>query len=231
MSEEKDVKTGRVFQYIYEGIKNGEYSSGQMLTEGEIVKKLGVSRTPVREALRRLEKFGLVTSEPHKGVKVISMSNERIKQLYEVREVLEGLGAKLIAQSRNEEAVTKLSSILDEAEEAVKEGNVETLSKINSNFHLEIAKASNNFYLVDIMATLQSHISLVMTTSLSSKDRPPENLKEHRMIVYAIKSWDPEYAEAAIKAHVRKSYETALKELTITQDNKRRDNYGNSNIN
>jgi DNA-binding GntR family transcriptional regulator len=222
MSEEKDVKTGRVFQYIYEGIKKGDYSPGQMLTEGEIVKKLGVSRTPVREALRRLEKFGLVTSEPHKGVKVISMSNEKIKQLYEVREVLEGLSAKLIAKSRNEAVIAKLYLILEEAEKAVEEGNVEELSRINSNFHLQIAKASNNDYLVDIMTTLQTHISLVMTKSLSSKNRPPENLKEHRMILHAIESWDPDYAEAAIKAHVRKSYETALKELTITETKRER---------
>jgi DNA-binding GntR family transcriptional regulator len=230
MSEEKDVKTGRVFQYIYEGIKNGEYSPGQMLTEGEIVKKLGVSRTPVREALRRLEKFGLVTSEPHKGVKVISMSNEKIKQLYEVREVLEGLSAKLIAKSKNETVVAKLYSILDEAEKAVEDGNVEELSRINSNFHLQIAQAANNGYLVDIMTTLQSHISLVMTKSLSSKNRPPENLKEHRMILHAIESWDPDYAEAAIKAHVRKSYETALKELTADKNQKGREKYDNSNI-
>ncbi|MGP4061057.1 GntR family transcriptional regulator [Halobacillus sp. H74] len=217
MENEKEVKTDRVFQYIYEGIKSGEYESGQTLTESEIVNKLQVSRTPVREALRRLEKYGLVESKPHRGVKVISMTKQRIEDLYQVREVLEGLGARLIAQKRNESAVKKLNGILTEAEKAVEKNDIHSLSTINSSFHMEIAQASENLYLINILNTLQSHISLVMVTSLSNKDRPPENLKEHRMIVDAMESWDPELAEAVIKSHVRKSYHLALKKMDITK--------------
>lgn len=215
MEKEKNIKTNRVFEYIYEGIKTGKISSGQMLTESGMVQKLGVSRTPVREALRRLEKYGLVHSEPHKGVKVISMSKERIQHLYQVRELLEGLGAKLIAEHNNKEAVSKLRNILNEAEQAAEQGNIDLLQKINSQFHMEIAKASENYYLENIMQTLQSHISLVMATSLSTKNRPKENIKEHYMIIDAIESWDPELAEAIIKSHVRKSYKTALKKIEI----------------
>ncbi|UOR13699.1 GntR family transcriptional regulator [Halobacillus amylolyticus] len=215
---EKDMKTDKVFQYIYDGIKTAEFPPGKMLTERGIVKKLGVSRTPVREALRRLEKYGLVESEPHKGVKVISMTKDRIKHLYQVREVLEGLGARLLAENRDEEAISVLNNLLADAEEAVKVGDIDTLSTINSNFHMEIARISGNSYLINVLTTLQSHIQLVMVTSLSNKNRPPQNLKEHRMIVDAIESWDPELAEAVIKSHVRKSYNKALQKLKINED-------------
>ncbi|MCF6411597.1 GntR family transcriptional regulator [Pseudalkalibacillus salsuginis] len=217
MKTEKDIKTDKVFRYVFDSIKNGEFTTGQMLTESGIVKKLGVSRTPVREALRRLEKYGLVESEPHKGVKVISITKERITDLYQVREVLEGLGAKLIAMNRNHEQVGKLHAILSQAKKAVEDDDIETLSSINSSFHLEIAKASHNTYLVNIFETLQSHIQLVMLTSLSNKDRPKENLKEHKMIVEAIESWDPELAEAIIKGHVRRAYRAALKKLNLDE--------------
>ncbi|WP_085524380.1 GntR family transcriptional regulator [Tuberibacillus sp. Marseille-P3662] len=213
MKEEKDIKTDRVFQYIYDGIKSGEFPSGQMLTEREIVKKLEVSRTPVREALRRLEKFGLVNSEPHKGVRVISMSKERISNLYQVRELLEGLGAKLISKNKNEKAIERLREIMEKAEQAVKEGDIDKLSNINSQFHMEIAKSSENYYLENIMHTLQSNINLLMATSLSSENRPIQNLKEHHMIIDAIESWDPELAEAVTKSHVRKAYNTALNKI------------------
>ncbi|WP_366924016.1 GntR family transcriptional regulator [Metallumcola ferriviriculae] len=217
MKLEKDIKTDMVFEYLYNGIISGELQFGQMLTEREIVSKLGVSRTPVREALRRLEKFGLVETEPHKGVKVITITKQRVIDLYRFREVLEGLGAKLIAETRDKKVIDKLKVFLDDAEKAIELGDIKELSKINNEFHMEIAKTANNSYLFSAIKTLQSHIHLVMTTTLSNKKRPLENIKEHKLILDAILSWDPEFAEAVMKAHVRKSYKTALKEFGLTE--------------
>ncbi|MCL7749229.1 GntR family transcriptional regulator [Halalkalibacter alkaliphilus] len=212
---EKDIKTDSVFDHIYKGIKDGLIKSGETLSERGLASELNVSRTPVREALRRLENYGLVEPEPHKGVKVISFSEEKVKQLYQVREVLEGLGAKLLAEKANPKDIERLEMLLAEAEKAAKNNDIDLLRNINSQFHIEIASSTNNLYLINTMQTLQSHISVCMGTSLKVTGRPLENIEEHHLILDAIKRGEPDFAEAVTKYHVRKSMENVLKNLEI----------------
>lgn len=218
---EKDIKTDSVFDYIYSGIKNGKFKAGETLTERGLAKILDVSRTPVREALRRLEKYGLVEPEPHKGVKIISMSFDKVKQLYQVREVLEGLGAKILAENAKEEDIEELEKLLKEAEAAAKAEDIELLSQINSKFHNQLASSTKNDYLINIMKTLQSHITIGMTTSLALTGRPMENIKEHKLILEAIKTKDTELAETVTKYHVRNSMKNALRKLEIIKNDQR----------
>ncbi|MED4600469.1 GntR family transcriptional regulator [Paenibacillus validus] len=210
MSSEKDIKREQVFDYIYNAIHLGEIRPGQTLSERTLSIKLGVSRTPIREAFRQLENLGLVKSEPHKGVTVTSISGDQLKQLYQIREVLEGLGARILAENRNEEVLAALTNLLKEAEQAVQQEDIYTLSKINTQFHLAIASGTKNIYLENMMQTLQIHLRLLMSTSLSSSGRPKENLKEHWMIVKAIESGDPELAETVASFHIRNAYKTIL---------------------
>jgi DNA-binding GntR family transcriptional regulator len=214
LSTEKDIKRDQVIEYIYNAIRLGQIDPGQPLSERTLSTKLGVSRTPIREAFRQLEKIGLVKSEPHKGVTVVSITMDQVKQLYQIREVLEGLGCRIMAENRNEEAIAKLTELLRQAEQSAQEGNIFELSKINTQFHLAIASGAKNIYLENTMLTLQTHISLLMSTSLSSSGRPKENIKEHWMIVNAIESGDPELAEATARFHVRNAYKTVLTQLT-----------------
>ena len=178
-----------------------------------MAESLGVSRTPIREAIRRLEEQGLVTYTPHKGVKVITLSVEKVAQLYEVREILEGLAARNLAQVHTPEIIEELNGYIVLAEKEALENNVRELSNINSQFHLALAKFSKNVYLEIIMNMLQTQIGLMMSTSLSYTGRPLKNIEEHKMILEAIKSGDGDFAESIAKHHVRNARDNALKKI------------------
>jgi len=215
MEERKDVKRDWVFEHLYNAIKKGDFYSGQTLTERELATRLGVSRTPIREAFRLLENLGLVESHPHKGIRVISIPQEQIKYLYQIREVLEGLGVKTLALSKNEEAIIHLRGLIEKAELAMQKEDIALLAKINTEFHLSIAYFSGNIYLKNTMQTLQSHMSLLMSTSLSHRGRPAENIREHRLILQAIENGDSELAEANAKSHVRNAFKIVMTELEM----------------
>jgi DNA-binding GntR family transcriptional regulator len=211
MAVANSVKGNSVYDYLYNAIRTGDIKAGQTLTERGLAEKLGVSRTPIREAIRKLEEHGLVKYEPHKGVKVITLSIEKVNHLYEVRELLEGLSARTLAQLADPEILMELDHYIDLAEKEATLNNVKELSRINSQFHQAMARLSRNVYLEDIMNMLQTHIGLMMSTSLSYSGRPLENIEEHKMILKAIRSGDCEHAENVARFHVRQSREHALK--------------------
>ncbi|MHC2207382.1 DNA-binding GntR family transcriptional regulator [Paenibacillus sp. PvR052] len=211
--EELNTKVDGVYEYIFDAIKRGDFHSEKILSERELGNLLGVSRTPIREAFRKLEKEGLVQYEPHRGVRVISFSHEKIRQLYQVREMLEGLGARLLSQCQNQAANQNLRLLLEQAEQAADQGNIAMLSQINQQFHMGIALGSENVYLINSLQTLQSHITIFMAKSLSQSGRPVENLKEHWLILNAIESGDSELAEVTAKFHIRNAYANAIKQL------------------
>ncbi|MED4600466.1 GntR family transcriptional regulator [Paenibacillus validus] len=218
MEEELATKGDWVFEYIFAAIKRGDFHLEQILTERELAGRLGVSRTPIREAFRRLEKEGLIQYEPHRGVRVISFSEQKVKQLYEIREVLEGLSARLLAQNQNNEVLRNLRILLEQAEKFAAEGNIGLLSKINAQFHMEIALGAENVYLINTLQNLQSHINIVMSHSLSQSGRPYENLREHWSILDAIESGDPQLAEVTAKFHIRTAYANAIKEMNTIKE-------------
>jgi len=204
------VKGNSVYDFIIHQIKMGEIVPGQTLTERGIANEIGVSRTPIREAFKKLIEQGLMEYEPHKGVKVTLYSKEKIEDLYEIRELLEGLSVRRIAERHTDEDIKKLEQYIELAEKAVEEGSLFKLSEINSEFHNTLARLSGNHYLLEIMSALQMQISLLMSQSLSNKGRPYKNIEEHKMIINAIKSGDKFLAEETAKYHVRKSRDNFL---------------------
>ncbi|MBZ5199802.1 GntR family transcriptional regulator [Planomicrobium chinense] len=208
-----EVKKNSVYDYLYNAIRTGDIKAGQTLTERDLANKIGVSRTPVREAIRKLEEQGLVTHVPHKGVKVVTLTVEKVKQLYEVRELLEGLAARTLSQIQTPEIIDELTDYVARAEKEAVANNIKELSEINSEFHLTLARLSENFYLEAIMTMLQTQISLMMATSLSHEGRPLENIEEHKMMIGAIQSGDGNFAESTARFHVRKAKENALKKI------------------
>lgn len=208
-----EVKKNSVYDYLYNAIRTGEIKAGQTLTERDLADKIGVSRTPVREAIRKLEEQGIVTHAPHKGVKVVTLTVEKVQQLYEVRELLEGLAVRTLSQSNTPEIIEELKGYVERAEKEAVANNIKNLSDINSEFHLTLARLSENFYLEAIMTMLQTQISLMMATSLSHEGRPLQNIEEHKMIIGAIQSGDGDFAESMARFHVRKAKENALKKM------------------
>jgi DNA-binding GntR family transcriptional regulator len=213
MIELNEVKKNSVYEYLFNAIRTGDIKPGQTLTERGLAEKIGVSRTPVREAIRKLEEQGIVTHEPHKGVKVITLSEEKVTQLYDVRELLEGLAARRLAEHPAPGKIEELRNFIERAEIEAVANNIKELAGINSEFHLALARLSGNVYLEAIMKMLQTQISLLMSASLSASGRPLQNIEEHKMLIDAIRSGDGEFAESIAKHHVRKAREHAMKKL------------------
>ncbi|MFP7443013.1 MAG: GntR family transcriptional regulator [Bacillota bacterium] len=209
------VKGNSVYDHLSNAIRSGVIKAGQTLTERGLAQQLGVSRTPIREAFRKLEEHGLVKYEPHKGVKVITLSLERVIHLYQVRELLEGLAVRTLTELNDQEAIGELSAYIESAEKEAAVNNIKEMSIINTKFHLALARLSGNGYLEDIMYMLQTHISLMMSTSLSHTGRPVENIEEHKMIINAIQSKDADLAENVAKYHVRQARDHALKMIEM----------------
>lgn len=213
MIELNEVKKNSVYDYLFNAIRSGDIKPGQTLTERGLAEKIGVSRTPVREAIRKLEEQGIVTHEPHKGVKVITLSEEKVAQLYDVRELLEGLAVRRLAERQTPQMIEELRGFIEKAEKEAVENKIRELAEINSEFHLALARLSGNVYLETIMNMLQTQISLMMSASLSTSGRPLQNIEEHKGLIDAIRSGDGEFAESIAKHHVRKAREHAMKKL------------------
>jgi len=224
--ENQQIKKDFVFERLHEMIVNGYFRPGESLSEREIADKFGVSRTPVREAFRKMEKDGIVLYEPKKGVTIPSFSTEEIVKLYHVREYLEGLAARLLAEKNNEQAVKELKKNIEQAEQAAEKNDGKWQAVINGHFHLMILEGAENPYLLHAYQGLRSRISLMRSTSLSFQDRLITNLQDHRQIYEAVASCNAEHAEEAARVHVRNSMKSTL--AKIRTESKGRVKYQNN---
>lgn len=208
------IKHNQVFNNLVTLITEGYFRLGEVLSERELAEQLGVSRTPVREALRQLEREGLVVYKPRKGVTITHFTVEQIEQLYRFRETLEGLAARLMAENNDSRQEQKAMEIaIKEAEEAASRLDIGKLSQVNSRFHAAMADGSGNTYLINALNTIRHHINLAMSTSLSRNARPSENIKEHKEILEAITNRDPDLAESAARTHIRNARSAAIVQM------------------
>ena len=143
-----------VFENLREAIVEGRLKPGQRLMEVQLAEQLGVSRTPVREAIRKLELEGLVVMLPRKGAYVANMSLKDLIDVLEIRASLEGLAASLAAERTTDEDIKKLESIVEEFKDGINESNVEALLRKDVEFHECIFKAANNKKLEKMINTL-----------------------------------------------------------------------------
>jgi DNA-binding GntR family transcriptional regulator len=199
MSQELRFAKEIVFKKLRDGIISGHYKPGQRLVERELAEMMNVSRTPVREALGRLEQEKLVTTTSSNRVIVIEPNLNDVREIFQCRIVLEALVARLAAQNATTAQIEFLEKNVEEA--CITKGT-EKLVLYNSDFHNMICKASHNQRLFDLLIGLQTQISLLRTTSLSVEGRPQANIDEHRDIFKAVKNRRPEVAEVMMKNHL-----------------------------
>jgi DNA-binding GntR family transcriptional regulator len=197
------------YELVIEAIDRGEFRPGDRLVESELAERFGVSRTPIREALQRLETQAVVAREGRSLV-VSSLDHDQLGELYVVRAELEGLAARLAAQHAAREEVSLLLEMVA-GDRALVE-RPELLSRANKRFHRQIHLASHNRYLVQQLEMVHRSMALVATTSLAAEGRGSEALAEHEAIVRAIEARDGAAAEAAIRAHISHAYETRLRQ-------------------
>jgi DNA-binding GntR family transcriptional regulator len=193
---------------VLEAIDQGEFRPGDRLVESELAERFGVSRTPIREALQRLETQSVLARDGRSLV-VSSLDHDQLGELYVVRAELEGLAARLAAQHAAPEEVRVLWDMVRKDREIV--DRPELLARANRRFHRQIHLASHNRYLVQQLEMVHRSMALLANTSLAAEGRGPRALEEHEQIVRAIEARDGDAAEAAIRAHISQAFETRLK--------------------
>lgn len=196
------------YQLILAAIDNGVYRPGDRLVESELADRFGVSRTPIREALQRLETQSLLARDGRSLV-VATLDHSQMAELYAVRAELEGLAARLAARHAAAEEVRVLRDLVQEDRKLVHDPDA--LSRANRRFHKQIHLASHNRFLVQQLDLVHRSMALLATTSLAAEGRGETALAEHSAIVEAIASRDEDAAYEALRDHISVAFITRLK--------------------
>jgi DNA-binding GntR family transcriptional regulator len=197
------------YEKIKEAIQTFRFLPNQALIEGELAAQLGISKTPVRDALMRLEKEGLVTRVPFKGTYVTDISNQDMADLYMISIALEGLAIQLATDSLTEEDFRQLDELIQAHEKALKTKDVLNGLRYNREFHSIIINRSANPHLVTNLAWLDAHLNRYRLLSIAQGFRSEKTIPEHAKILEALKERDARKAEEAMRSHL----ESAMKDL------------------
>jgi len=189
-----------VMNAIRERILSGEFPPGERLVEARLSDELGVSRMPVREALRALAAEGMVTIEPRRGATVTTFSDEQVREIVEVRATLEALNAKLAAKRHDKQQLARLEQIVAAGAKVADGADVTKLHEDNATFHEALASAADNSVLRDLVRSLRERTALIFAPH--SRKRARENWEEHAAIVRAVVAGDAELAALLAARHV-----------------------------
>lgn len=203
----------RTYEAIREAILSGAFRPGAKLTVDHLVARLGVSRTPVKEALIRLEREGLVRIVPRHGAFVVRLTAADAADLYDLREVVEGLAARRAAERMDAAALSELDSLLEQSRACLGEPNYARYSHLDVAFHSAIAKASGSPPIQQVLESLRSQTRLLMATSVTLAGRLERSYAEHREIVEALRTGNAERAEQVARAHIRAVRDAVLEYL------------------
>ena len=197
------------YSMILDAIDKGVYRPGDRLVESELAERFKVSRTPIREALQRLETQSLLAREGRSLI-VASLDHNQTAELYAVRGELEGLAARLAARHATTEEMRVLREMVEEDNALIDDPIA--LSRNNRRFHKQIHLASHNRYLVQQLDLLYRSMALMATTSLAAEGRGEIAQAEHARIVTMIEARDEDGADDALKSHISVAFVTRLKQ-------------------
>lgn len=198
---------------IRAAIVRGRFRPGERLLEDHLAHDLDVSRNPVREALQALALEGFVEIEPRRGARVATISRRKARELFEVREALEGLVSRLAAERRTPAQLAELEELVATGTRAAEVGDLAALPLLNTRFHQRLADAAANDLLAEELARLQHVVEWVYTSRIHQ--RSEFSWSEHADIVAAIAAQDPEQALAAAARHIVRARDAFLAESTL----------------
>lgn len=195
----------RVFHEIHEKILNGVYRDSEELREIALAEELGVSRTPVREALRQLELEGLVKIVPNKGAVVTAITKKDVKDIYMIRSMLEGLCARWATENITEEQLDEMEEILLLSEFYINKKKKEPTSQVvelDGKFHEVLYEASDSRIMKHLLSDFHKYVRLARRTSVENPERAEKSIEEHRALLEAIKTKDADKAEELANKHM-----------------------------
>lgn len=199
-----------VCEALREAIRNGVLQPGERLMEIKLAEELGVSRTPVREAIRKLELEGYVIMMPRRGTYVASLSIRDINEVFEIRTSLDSLAAGLAAERITEEELERLERLLVIIGEYIEQNDMEKIVETDTEFHDLLYQASRNSRLIGIIMTLHEQLTRFRAMSMTYPGRLKETLEEHSRIVEAIAQGNVKLARKASELHMERSEKTLL---------------------
>ena len=200
-----------VFQTLRTAILKGDLKPGERLMELQLASKLGVSRTPIREAIRMLEQEGLARTIPRKGAEVAGMTEKDMEDVLQIRCVLEELAARLSCQNITDEEMRELKIAMVAFEEKTREGNVVELAKADVTFHDIIYRAADNPKLLVLLNNLREQMYRCRTEYMKDDRIHPVLIREHKEMVKALESRDQELVAREVRQHLRNQEEVMKK--------------------
>ncbi|MGE5630136.1 MAG: GntR family transcriptional regulator [Caulobacteraceae bacterium] len=204
-----------VYEYLRKAVMEGELRPGERIIEKEYAEKLKISRTPIREALRKLETEGFVEYIPRKGVVVKGFTSKDIIEIYAIRKSLEGLAMKYVVENINEQEIEKLKSLVKHMKEADSAGNIEDVFVTCQEFNEVILNASRMPRLRDLINTLHEYLERFRRITMAKASRRADAIKEHSQILDAILDKDAKRAEKLVWEHLEASQKVFFNNFDI----------------
>jgi len=204
--KKSNTQASQAYLELKQRIVSGEFGPEDRLREVELSERLGMSRTPVREALKRLEDEGLLTHQPRKGLMITTLDQQSITQLYSLREILEGGAARFAAKHADDVEIANMRAILDDSK------NGGDPIKSNYDFHQAIYAASHNQFLIKAINNLIDSTALLGQSTLAHTGRPALAYTEHMTLFDAIAARDADRAEQEARSHIRQALLARLKQ-------------------
>lgn len=196
-------------------ILDGSLAPGTRLVEDELAKMFAISRMPVREALTLLEAEGFVEITPRRGATVSVVSSAEALDMFEVRGMLEGLAARLAAQSGDESSLAVLQDIVEEGTRAISSDSSQSMPRLHQQFHIALAEAGGNHYLVNLVSLLPAKIEWIYNSIL--RTRGEISWPEHAEILEVVRTGDGDRAEEVTRRHVSRSAEVFLHSVKMAK--------------
>lgn len=196
-------------------LREGRLNPGDRLRETELADRLGVSRTPVREAIRQLEADGIVTHIPRQGAAIRTLDYAEVMELYEMRAVLEGTAARLAARAASE---IEIEELIDMNQQMATLGNAPEAFILNRQFHGALFDAAKNRFLARSIRALQMALLILGPTTLTDPDRAAKAVEEHVGVLDAIKARDGALAEIKMRAHIEAAQRVRVRALRTLPD-------------
>lgn len=211
MIEHKTISLAdQVFEHLETDILSGKYNKGEILTESKLSTKLGVSRTPIREALRRLEQEHLIEEAP-KGVVVVGITEKDLDDIFAVRLKLEGQAAAMAALNHTENQIAIVREALEFQEFYLDKNDPDRIKSMDSRFHETIYKMSGSTVFYDVLEPLHKKILKYRKASVSNTSRAEASVAEHRAIYEALVARDSELASKLVVEHLNNAYQHICK--------------------
>lgn len=209
-----------VYEHIRQAITDRTFAPGERLMEIQLADEMGVSRTPVREAIRKLELEGLVVMIPRRGTYVADLSIKDINEVYEIRTSLDILAAGLAAERISDEELEELQRLLVIIGKSIEEGDMTSIVEADTAFHDILYKASRNGRLCQIISNLREQITGIRGTSMRYPGRLKDTQEEHRQLVEAIASRNVLRSQEAARIHLENAERTLMQYMSEKNENK-----------